>query len=108
MIQTGAAYESQLFEIGIFAQTSGHHIPVPSKGFGDRLADTFDAGLLSSKPFLAAVGEGKVSFLQLDQFADNLFLDHASMSRRSANGMARASAELGRGLDRHELVFIGL
>ena len=66
----GAAYASQLFEIGIFAQASGHDIPVPSKGLGDRLADTFDAGLPASKPFLAAVGEGKVSLSQLKPFAD--------------------------------------
>jgi hypothetical protein len=66
----GAAYASQLFDIGIFAQTTGHDIPVPSKGLGDRLADTFDADLPSSKSFLAAVGEGKVSLSQLEQFAD--------------------------------------
>jgi hypothetical protein len=38
----GAAYRSQLFEIGIFDQSADHDLPVPSPEIGDRLATVFE------------------------------------------------------------------
>ena len=35
----GAAYASQVYEIGIFAEAKGHTIPVPSDKIGDRVAE---------------------------------------------------------------------
>src|SRR5215469_8556854 len=40
----GAAYQSQLFEIGVFSEASGHAIPVPSPSIGEELAGTAACG----------------------------------------------------------------
>jgi hypothetical protein len=65
----GAAYGSQLFEVGIFSEAAGHQIPVPSKQIGERLAEEVAAefGPLGDR-FVAAINRGKVSLDDLDAF----------------------------------------
>ncbi|BBK29677.1 hypothetical protein EDC65_5324 [Stella humosa] len=41
----GAAYRSQLFEIGIFDPSNDHEVPLPSKEIGERLATVFEASV---------------------------------------------------------------
>ena len=41
----GAAYASQLFEVGVFARAESHMVPVPSDQIGDPLAAAFAAAL---------------------------------------------------------------
>ncbi|CAN7738442.1 hypothetical protein LJR234_006639 [Mesorhizobium amorphae] len=38
----GAAYRSQLFEIGMFDESEAHDLPIPSPQIGDRLAAAFE------------------------------------------------------------------
>jgi hypothetical protein len=66
----GAAYASQLFEIGIYAVAKDHQIPVPSPEFGEALARAFEdvAGPLADRVF-AAVERGSVSRADLDDFS---------------------------------------
>jgi hypothetical protein len=69
----GAAYGSQLYEIGIFDESKGHTIPVPSEEIGDDLAGTFADGLSSvAAPFVSAIRDGHISVAALDKFADML------------------------------------
>jgi hypothetical protein len=66
----GAAYASQLFEIGIFAEAKKHTIPVPGEKIGDRTASAFAEGLSSlATPYLAAIRNGKVSRTELERLA---------------------------------------
>ena len=66
----GAAYASQLYEIGIFAEAKGHTIPVPGEKIGDRAASAFAEGLSSlATPYLAAIHNGKVSRAELERLA---------------------------------------
>lgn len=66
----GAAYASQVFEIGIFAEAVSHDIPVPSEGLGDDTAAAFDDSLGKlGKLFISAVGDGRVSRSFLDRLA---------------------------------------
>ncbi len=66
----GAAYGSQLFEIGILAQAGGHAIPVPGDEIGERAADAFAEGLSGlAAPFLAAIRDAAVSRSALDKLA---------------------------------------
>lgn len=41
----GAAYRSQLLEIGIFDRTDTHEIPLPSRPLGEGLADAFETSV---------------------------------------------------------------
>lgn len=41
----GAAYRSQLLEIGIFDRTDAHEIPLPSRPLGEGLAEAFETSL---------------------------------------------------------------
>jgi hypothetical protein len=53
----GAAYRSQLFEIGIFDQSNDHDVPLPSIAIGERLAAVFEG----------AVGEPAFAFCEIVQ-----------------------------------------
>ena len=66
----GAAYASQLFEVGVFATATGHIIPVPSPALGDGLADSFSQsiGPLEER-FYSAIESAVVSVEDLDAFA---------------------------------------
>ena len=64
----GAAYASQLYEIGIFAEAQGHEIPVPSDTIGDTLAKAFgDAVAPVADHFFRVHHEGRASRSDLDQ-----------------------------------------
>jgi hypothetical protein len=65
----GAAYGSQLFEVGIFSAAAGHQIPVPSPEIGEALAQGFatEFGNLANR-YVDAITEGEVSFADLDAF----------------------------------------
>lgn len=41
----GAAYRSQLLEIGVFDKTDAHEIPLPSRSTGEGLAEAFETSL---------------------------------------------------------------
>lgn len=63
----GAAYASQLYEIGVFAQVEGHGIPVPGAQFGDRLADSFSVALGPlADVFFESIQKRRVSIPDLD------------------------------------------
>lgn len=66
----GAAYASQLFEIGVFAFAKDHQIPVPSPEFGEAIALAFaeSAGPLASR-FFEVVQGGVVARADLDDFS---------------------------------------
>jgi hypothetical protein len=65
----GAAYGSQLFEVGIFSAAAGHQIPVPSPQIGEALAQGFatEFGSLANR-YVDAITEGEVSSADLDAF----------------------------------------
>jgi hypothetical protein len=64
----GAAYASQLYEIGIFAQVQGHQIPVPSSTVGKALAEAFAQALgPSGEHFFRIHRNGRASRSDLDQ-----------------------------------------
>lgn len=67
----GAAYASQLFEIGVYAVAKEHQIPVPSPEFGEALARAFEesAGELALR-FFNVVQSGVVTREDLDEFAE--------------------------------------
>jgi hypothetical protein len=66
----GAAYASQLFEIGVFAEAKGHDIPVPSPEIGDSMASAFESsvGILGDE-FIKTVASGSVSLATLAALA---------------------------------------
>ncbi len=66
----GAAYGSQIFEIGIFSQTKDHSIPTPSREIGETLAESFAAelGPLTGK-FIETMENGTVKRAVLETFA---------------------------------------
>ena len=65
----GAAYGSQVFEIGILTNVNGHTLPVLSEEIGEPLADAFDdaMGPLANR-FRDAIKRGSVSLSELDDF----------------------------------------
>ena len=65
----GAAYGSQLFEVGILASAEGHKIPVPSPGIGEPLAKAFanELGELADK-FFEAIQRGRTTLEELGEF----------------------------------------
>src|SRR5690606_559001 len=79
----GAAYASQLFEIGVFATATGHIIPVPSVGLGDELAASFSEaiGALEDR-FFSSIESAEVTVGDLDAF-----------SRMTPSGIADNSGE---------------
>ncbi len=66
----GAAYASQVFEIGIYAEAKDHPIPVPSPELGEALAREFEdaAGPLADR-FFETVERGSVSRADLEVFS---------------------------------------
>jgi hypothetical protein len=66
----GAAYGSQLFEMGILSRTHGHEIPVPSADRGEKIAAAFEAELGAIAPrFLQILHSGRVGRDDLDTLA---------------------------------------
>lgn len=58
----GAAYASQLFEVGVFGEADQHAIPVPAPGIGDALADGFAEAIGPlADTFFALAQEGRVT-----------------------------------------------
>lgn len=69
----GAAYGSQVFEIGILAQAKDHDVPVPSPEIGDELAMVFpDALGDAADRYYQAIQRGTVSRKELDELAPAL------------------------------------
>lgn len=65
----GAAYGSQLFEIGVLAQARDHVIPVPSPGIGEELAHSFETELRGiGERYLEILEQGTVAPDDLDVF----------------------------------------
>ena len=66
----GAAYRSQLFEIGILASTPEHEIPLPSAEIGEPLADAFASAIgdLADRLF-SVLQDGHVTREDLDRLA---------------------------------------
>ncbi|MEO5322929.1 hypothetical protein PV773_06365 [Mesorhizobium sp. CC13] len=66
----GAAYASQLFEIGVYAVAKDHQIPVPSPEFGEALGKAFEesAGPLAER-FFDTIQSGVVTRTDLDDFS---------------------------------------
>lgn len=66
----GAAYQSQLFEVGVLGNAQGHRIPVVAPGLGDEVAAAFGraAGHLGDA-FVAALEDGRTSRSDLDALA---------------------------------------
>lgn len=62
----GAAYRSQLFDIGIFDQSNDHDLPLPSRDIGEQLAAVFESsvGELATM-FYDVVQRGSVSSNEL-------------------------------------------
>lgn len=66
----GAAYGTQLMELGILQTTKNHDVPVPSADIGDQLAVVFaDAIGDAGEQFLAAVRRGSVTQSGLEGLA---------------------------------------
>jgi hypothetical protein len=65
----GAAYGSQLFEIGILSAAGGQQIPVPSLQIGEALAREFVSGVGAlGDRYIDAIERGAVSLADLDAF----------------------------------------
>ena len=65
----GAAYRSQLFEIGIFTVTPEHEIPLPSVEVGEPLADAFASAIGDlADPLLKVLQDGRVTREDLGHF----------------------------------------
>lgn len=64
----GAAYRSQLFEIGIFDTSKGHELPLPSREIGERLASVFENSLGElATAFYGVMQRGRVTVDELDE-----------------------------------------
>jgi hypothetical protein len=63
----GAAYGSQLAEIGVLDKTEDHDVPVPAEGLGDAMAQAFESAVGNAAGiFLAAARAGKVTKSDLE------------------------------------------
>ncbi|KKJ78002.1 hypothetical protein WH95_06250 [Kiloniella litopenaei] len=66
----GAAYRSQLFEIGIFDSSHIHEIPLPSRPLGEGLAEAFaDAAGPLADLYFNIVERGVATIAELDELA---------------------------------------
>lgn len=64
----GAAYRSQLFEIGIFDPSNEHELPLPSKETGERLAAAFESNVGElARAFYEIAQRGTVTNDELDE-----------------------------------------
>lgn len=79
----GAAYASQLYEVGVFGEASQHEIPVPAPGLGDVLADGF----------AEAIGPLADSFFTLAQEGRVTKADLASLTPVLPSGIGENTAE---------------
>lgn len=62
----GAAYRSQLYEVGVFDRAADHDIPLPSRPLGEGLAKAFAAEIGSSAAlFLSCIKKARVSHKEL-------------------------------------------
>ncbi len=69
----GAAYGSQLLEIGVLEVVPGHGIPVPTQGVGDNLAIAFESAIgASANAFIAAAQAGAIGKSGLPSLAPML------------------------------------
>lgn len=67
----GAAYGSQLLEIGVLTSAEGHLIPVPTKEIGDDLAHSFEESIEGAgKRFLSVVERGIATKSELTSLAE--------------------------------------
>jgi hypothetical protein len=84
----GAAYGSQLLEIGVLETVSGHDVPVPTREIGDKLAEAFESAIgTAAQAFLSAARAGAISKIDLAPLAAML------PSRIAADGTERALYE---------------
>ena len=66
----GAAYGSQLYEVGILAEAKEHEIPVPSSELGESLASAFaDAAGPLAEQFFHALQRGGITLAELDELS---------------------------------------
>ena len=66
----GAAYRSQLFEIGIFDELENHDLPIPSTKIGDGLATAFEESIGKiAALFYDVIRRGSVTLAELDRLA---------------------------------------
>lgn len=80
----GAAYGSQLLDIGVLVTVPGHDIPVPTPDIGDPLADAFQAAVgAAADAFLTAADAGAINKADLAPLATML------PSRITADGPER-------------------
>ncbi|MDD4617054.1 MAG: hypothetical protein PHW76_08100 [Alphaproteobacteria bacterium] len=65
----GAAYGSQLFEIGVLTNAAEHDVPVPSQEVGDALAEAFEnsSGTKISDRYYEVLRRGLVTRRELDE-----------------------------------------
>jgi hypothetical protein len=69
----GAAYGSQLIEIGLLETVPGHDVPVPTRDIGDKLAEAFELAIGSAaEAFLSAAQAGTISKTNLAPLATML------------------------------------
>lgn len=65
----GAAYGSQLFEIGILTRSDEHEIPLPSTDIGESIASAFEDAIGPlAEEFFAVIERGNVTSSELDRF----------------------------------------
>jgi hypothetical protein len=84
----GAAYGSQLQDIGVLESVAGHDVPVPTRDIGDKLADAFESAIgPAASLFLSAAQAGAISKTGLAALAVML------PSRIAADGPERALYE---------------
>jgi hypothetical protein len=84
----GAAYGSQLLDIGVLETVSDHHVPVPTRGIGDQLSDAFESAIgAAANAFLSAASAGRINKDDLGPLATML------PSRIAVDGPERALYE---------------
>lgn len=80
----GAAYGSQLVDVGVLETVPGHDVPVPTRDIGEKLAEAFQSAIGSNADaFLAAAQAGTISKTGLTPLAAML------PSRIAADGPER-------------------
>lgn len=84
----GAAYGSQLLDIGVLETVPGHDVPVPTHDIGDKLAEAFESAIgAAAESFLVSAQAGTINKSDLALLATML------PSRIAADGTERALYE---------------
>lgn len=84
----GAAYGSQLADIGVLETVPDHHVPVPTRDIGDKLAVAFESAIgAAADIFLSATRDGAIDKNDLEPLAVML------PSRIAADGPERTLYE---------------